>query len=66
VSVFICFVKDQNWAVGWRWWDCELVPGWDVFVSYIFDSDVYYVVCFVSMPLRTEVVSVVEEMLEGL
>jgi len=38
----------------------------DVFVSYIFDGVVYYVACFVSTPLRAEVVSVVEGMLEGL
>jgi len=27
VSVFICFVKDRSWGVGWGWWDRELVPG---------------------------------------
>jgi len=27
VSVFICFVKDPSWGVGWRWWNRELVPG---------------------------------------
>ena len=37
-----------------------------MFVSYIFDGVVYYVACFVSTSLRAEVVSVVEEMLEGL